>query len=72
MAQRQKQKIKASPGLRQIRKTKGLSAKIARAAGISRQAVTDWQVVPLGRLLIVERLSGIPRERLRPDIFRRR
>jgi hypothetical protein len=61
-----------SPGLKEIRETPGLSAKIADGLNITRQAVSDWDKIPLGRLIEVERLSGIPRERLMPEIFRKR
>lgn len=65
-------KAKISEGLRQIRDTPSLSAMIARRIGITRQAVSDWDKVPLGRLLEVEQITGIPREKLRPELFRRR
>jgi hypothetical protein len=55
-----------------IKATKGLSVRIAKSLRISRQAVSDWVEVPINRLEKVEELSGFPRERLRPDIFRRR
>ena len=51
---------------------KGGRANLARALGITWQAVFYWQrdgVVPLTRVLDVERLTGIPREALRPDVF---
>lgn len=73
MAKRKKTRLPAaSAGLRKIRATPGLSAKIAKAFKISRQAVSDWDKVPITRLAQVERITGIPRDRLRPDIFRRR
>ncbi len=36
---------------------------------ISSQAVSKWVRVPAERVLEVERLSGISRHRLRPDVF---
>lgn len=37
--------------------------------GISHQAVQQWTVCPPLRVLEVERLSGVSRHRLRPDIY---
>lgn len=42
---------------------------IARACGITTQAVSQWDRVPPSRVLIVSRLTGIPPHRLRPDIM---
>jgi DNA-binding transcriptional regulator YdaS (Cro superfamily) len=36
---------------------------------ISSQAVSKWAQVPAERVLEVERLSGVSRYRLRPDVF---
>ena len=39
--------------------------------GISEQAVGQWEGrVPVGRLEAVERATGVPREQLRPDLFK--
>lgn len=65
-------KKKQADGLDQIRKTPGLSASLAKHLNISKQAVSDWKKVPIGRLADVEDFTGIPRERLRPDLFARR
>lgn len=42
---------------------------LARALGVSPQAVYQWSRVPVDRVLEVERFTGIPRGRLRPDIY---
>jgi DNA-binding transcriptional regulator YdaS (Cro superfamily) len=42
---------------------------IARSLGISKQAVSQWEEVPPLRVLEVERLSGVPRHELRPDLY---
>jgi DNA-binding transcriptional regulator YdaS (Cro superfamily) len=44
-------------------------AKLARAIGISRGAVAQWSRVPAERIGDVARATGIPMERLRPDLF---
>jgi len=43
-------------------------AKIARGLGVSRSAVHQWERVPAERVVEIERISGIPREKLRPDL----
>lgn len=42
---------------------------LADKLALSYQAVWKWHRIPAGRVLDVERLSGIPRERLRPDLY---
>lgn len=42
---------------------------LSKALGLSRAAVSQWSTVPVGRLLDVERITGIPREQIRPDLF---
>ena len=51
-----------------IRRTRGMMAKIASALGISQQAVCVWKKVPQRHLIAVEKVTGIPCEKLRPDI----
>jgi DNA-binding transcriptional regulator YdaS (Cro superfamily) len=43
----------------------------SRLLGISRQAILNWRhrQVPAARVLQVEDLSMVPRERLRPDLY---
>jgi len=51
---------------------RGAVAELARALGISHAAVRQWDSrVPAERVVDVERLTGIPREALRPDLYRR-
>lgn len=53
----------SSRGLRQ--------ADLARLLGVEKSMVSKWarNRVPAERLVDIERLTGIPREVLRPDIF---
>jgi DNA-binding transcriptional regulator YdaS (Cro superfamily) len=44
----------------------------AAALGINRQAVWKWKRCPAHRIIEVERISGVPREELRPDLYRPR
>ena len=62
-------KPKISRGLNEIRERKGLQSALAKHLGITRQAISDWPAVPIDRLRDVEKFTGIPREKLRPDIF---
>lgn len=39
------------------------------AQSITPQAITQWQRVPAGRVMDVERITGVSRHDLRPDIF---
>jgi DNA-binding transcriptional regulator YdaS (Cro superfamily) len=43
--------------------------KLARLLGISHQAIGQWDRVPAERLIEIEILTGVERERLRPDLF---
>lgn len=38
---------------------------------ISQAAVSQWGKIPVERVLDIERLTGIPRHELRPDIYPR-
>jgi DNA-binding transcriptional regulator YdaS (Cro superfamily) len=49
----------------------GLRA-LGRLLGINYQAIQQWDKVPAERLLDIERLTGIARERLRPELYRLR
>src|ERR1043166_9282046 len=43
--------------------------KLARKLGVSRQAIYQWTEVPVERAADLERVTGIPRSRFRPDVF---
>lgn len=44
-------------------------AKLAREIGITRGAVAQWERVPAERMVDVSRVTGIPLQMLRPDLF---
>lgn len=51
----------------------GVPAKIARDLGLTPQAVSIWMCkkrIPAERVVEVEMVTGIDRERLRPDLYR--
>jgi DNA-binding transcriptional regulator YdaS (Cro superfamily) len=45
-------------------------ARLAREIGITRGAVAQWDKVPAERIGDVSRVTGIPFEVLRPDLFK--
>lgn len=47
----------------------GPSALAKAIGGVTSQAVSQWERVPVSRVLDVERVTGISRHELRPDIF---
>ena len=51
----------------------GMSGKraLARGLGIEEQSINNWKRVPRNRIMAVERLTGVPKEILAPDIFGR-
>jgi DNA-binding transcriptional regulator YdaS (Cro superfamily) len=51
-------------------KAAGTMDKLAIALGISCPAISQWKRIPPGRLVDIERITGIPREELRPDLYR--
>jgi DNA-binding transcriptional regulator YdaS (Cro superfamily) len=70
---------KLRPNLYRARMDDGLKAAIdaadgmrplARLLGITHQAIMQWEKVPAERILEIERVTGVARERLRPDLYR--
>ncbi len=53
---------------RAIEAAGGLAA-LAAPLGISAQAVSQWDEVPPRRVLAVEKVSGVSRHELRPDLY---
>jgi TorA maturation chaperone TorD len=56
-------------GLAQAIGAAGGVGALARALGISQPSVSNWSRVPAERVLAVEATTGVPRERLRPDLY---
>jgi DNA-binding transcriptional regulator YdaS (Cro superfamily) len=46
-----------------------MMAEIARGLGLSRAAITRWTKVPAERVVEVEKITSIPRQLLRPDLW---
>ncbi|MGL4322792.1 MAG: Cro/CI family transcriptional regulator [Beijerinckiaceae bacterium] len=51
-----------------IEKAGGVSA-LARAIGVAQPSISNWDRVPAERVPVVEAVTGVPREILRPDLF---
>lgn len=51
---------------------RGATAELARVLGVTPAAIRQWDGhIPAERVVAVEAATGIPREALRPDLFRR-
>jgi DNA-binding transcriptional regulator YdaS (Cro superfamily) len=44
-------------------------AALARGLGATRGAIWQWRRIPAARVLAVERLTGVSRHDLRPDLY---
>lgn len=49
---------------------RGRKVRLARSLGLTPGAVSQWEQVPADKAVDVSRLTGIPVEELRPDVFR--
>lgn len=58
------------PGLKLVIAWAGNSYRLSKKLGISSQALSKWWRIPAHQILPLEKLTGIPRERLRPDLYR--
>lgn len=54
-----------------IEKAGGITA-LARGLGITHNAIYSWQRVPAERVIDVERITGVDRHDIRPDIYPRK
>src|SRR2546423_145059 len=58
------------PGLNAAIQAVGGVSELARRVGISQPSVSNWDKVPAERVIAVEAATGVPRVRLRPDLYR--
>lgn len=56
-------------GLRRTIEAAGSSYQLAADLGINRSSIGRWKRVPVERVGQIEKLYGVPRAILRPDIF---
>jgi DNA-binding transcriptional regulator YdaS (Cro superfamily) len=60
-----------SDALMEARRRAGGLRAFGRLLGISGQAISQWRQAPAVRVLEIERLTGVSRHDLRPDIYPR-
>jgi DNA-binding transcriptional regulator YdaS (Cro superfamily) len=63
--------VERDEGLRRAIEAAGGVRALARALGIAHESLIQWKRVPADRILKVEAVTGVPRETLRPDLYRR-
>lgn len=56
-------------GLRQAIEIAGSQVKLAKLLGITHQAINKWRDVPTRHIIAVERITGVHRSLLRPDLY---
>lgn len=61
--------MERDPALAELLRYKGNVHAIARACGISRQAVYAWSRVPSERAQVVAEALDVPLSRVRPDLW---
>lgn len=55
--------------IRQITDAAGGVRALARAIGVTHNAILQWERVPAERVLTIEKLTGVHRSDMRPDIY---
>jgi hypothetical protein len=60
----------ALTGMNLLRSRRGALARAATALGLSRSAPYQWHEVPADAVVRIEAATGLPRELLRPDLYR--
>jgi TorA maturation chaperone TorD len=56
-------------GLHEAIHAAGGVSQLAEKIGISQPSVSNWHKIPAERVLMVEKVTGIPRNTLRPDLY---
>ena len=55
--------------IRRVAEKVGGVVALSKALGLSRAAVSQWTRVPIEHVASIERLTGVSRHDLRPDVF---
>jgi len=58
-------------GLLKAIEAAGNQRRLALLLGIDPAAVNGWKKIPAHRIVEIERLTGVPREELRPELYRK-
>jgi DNA-binding transcriptional regulator YdaS (Cro superfamily) len=70
---RYRQAAQLNPGLRlAVEAVGGRMSYLAKKIKLTPQAVGQWTEIPPNRVIAVERVTKIPREKLRPDLYPQR
>jgi DNA-binding transcriptional regulator YdaS (Cro superfamily) len=56
-------------GLKEAIRAAGSKSALAQRLRVTRGAISQWTRIPVERVAAVEKATGIPRCRLRPDLF---
>jgi len=48
----------------------GTRYRLSQLVGVVPSSVLRWTKIPAGRIVQVEKVTGVPREVLRPDLYR--
>jgi DNA-binding transcriptional regulator YdaS (Cro superfamily) len=62
--------LSCKDGLRIAIKTVGGARALGRLLGLTHQSIKAWDKIPAERMLAIERMTGIPRSVLRPDLYK--
>jgi len=54
---------------KEIIKKAGGTCELARQLGITTASISGWSQIPATRVIKISQLSGIPPEKIRPDVF---
>ena len=57
-------------GLRLAIEAVGTRYRLSKLLGLSTTSTQNWDRIPLTRILEVEKVTGVPREKLRPELYR--
>lgn len=55
--------------IKHIDAKRGRLTELARALGITPAAIKQWSIVPADKVVAISAYTGIPRQKLRPDLY---